>query len=61
MISRVLSSKKDEAISQKSNWNDAISGSKVSFTKEQTGETFDASVLLKMLEETEAERTKRLI
>ncbi len=42
----------DEAISKKSNWNDAISGSKVSFTKEQTGETFDASVLLKMLEET---------
>lgn len=42
----------DEAISKKSNWNDAVSGSKVSFTKEQTGETFDASVLLKMLEET---------
>lgn len=42
----------DEAISKKSNWNDAISGSKASFTKEQTGETFDSSVLLKMLEET---------
>ena len=42
----------DEAISKKSNWNDAISESKASFTKEQTGETFDSSVLLKMLEET---------
>lgn len=42
----------DEAISKKSNWNDAISESKASFTKEQTCETFDSSVLLKMLEET---------
>lgn len=42
----------DEAISKKRNWNDAISESKASFTKEQTGETFDSSVLLKMLEET---------
>ena len=42
----------DEAISKKSNWNDAISGSKASFTKEQTGEKYDASILLKMLEET---------
>ena len=42
----------DEAIFKKSNWNDAISGSKASFTKEQTGEKYDASILLKMLEET---------
>lgn len=42
----------DEAISQKKNWNSAISGSKASFTKEQTGEEYDASILLKMLEET---------
>jgi hypothetical protein len=42
----------DEAISKKSNWNDAISESKASFIKEQTGETFDSSVLLKMLEDT---------
>ena len=42
----------DEALSQKRNWSDAISGSKASMIKKQTGETFDASVLLKMLEET---------
>lgn len=42
----------DEAISKKSNWNNAISGSKASFTKVKTDETYDASVLLKMLEDT---------
>ena len=42
----------DDAISKKSNWSEAISGSKVSFTKEYTKEKYDSSVLLKMLEET---------
>ena len=42
----------DEAISKKSNWSNAISGSKASFTKVKTDETYDASVLLKMLEDT---------
>ena len=42
----------DDAISKKSNWSEAISGSKVSFTKEYTKEKYDSSVLLKMLKET---------
>ena len=42
----------EEAMTKKQNWNSALSGSKVSFTKEKTGETIDASVVLKMLEET---------
>ena len=42
----------DDAISKKSNWSKAISGSKVSFTKEYTKEKYDSSVLLKMLKET---------
>ena len=42
----------DEAMTKKQNWNSALSDSKVSFTKEKTGETIDASVVLKMLEET---------
>ena len=39
-------------MTKKQNWNSALSDSKVSFTKEKTGETIDASVVLKMLEET---------
>lgn len=42
----------EEAMTKKQNWNSALSDSKVSFTKEKTGETIDASVVLKMLEET---------
>ncbi|MBO4907944.1 MAG: hypothetical protein J5476_01555 [Lachnospiraceae bacterium] len=42
----------DDAISKKSNWSEAISGSKVSFTKEYTKEKYDSFVLLKMLKET---------
>lgn len=42
----------EEAMTKKQNWNSALSDSKVSFTKEKTGETIDSSVVLKMLEET---------
>ena len=50
--SEVFKPGSDDAISKKSNWSEAISGSKVSFTKEYTKEKYDSSVLLKMLKET---------
>ncbi len=42
----------EKAISEKQNWDEALSKSKASFTKVNTGEKLDASMLLKMLEET---------
>ncbi|MBQ8665593.1 MAG: hypothetical protein IJ526_01860 [Lachnospiraceae bacterium] len=49
----------DDAISKKSNWSEAISRSKVSFTKEYTKEKYDSSILLKMLTETGSLFTSR--
>ena len=42
----------EEAMTKKQNWTEALANSKASFTKVKTNETIDASVVLKMLEET---------
>ncbi|WP_248405644.1 hypothetical protein [Butyrivibrio fibrisolvens] len=42
----------DEAVTKKQDWHNAISSSKIAFTKVMTNETIDASVVLKMLEDT---------
>ena len=42
----------EEAMTKKQNWTEALANSKASFTKVKTNETIDATVVLRMLEET---------